>query len=329
MNKVNVSIIIPVFNVKNFVQDSFLSAAKQSYASKEIILIDDGSTDGSGSIVESFTKYDIPIKIFHTKNRGLSAARNLGIKKACGEFIYFLDSDDLIDPHLIEDTLTFATQNHLDFVSFTNDFIDESNKLIHKKLNNSEYKQNRIIDKSQAISLLFIEKMRISAWSYIVRKSVFVENNIFFPVNKKYEDNCTTPLVVWHSKNIGFLGNNGRPYYHYRMRTGSITHKFNYSNVDDMLYMINLNQKNFSNFSSLDFYICSKSLATFFISSKNGYYRVSEINSQIKDHLSFQFALASFKNFLKFGYWLIKGSSLFFSSKHIGENKGERNRPKR
>ena len=99
-----VSVIVPIYNVETYLRQCIESICDQTYPDLEIILIDDGSTDGSGIIADSYT--DHRIRIFHTKNHGLSAARNLGIDNAHGEFLLFIDSDDWIEPDLIETAVT-------------------------------------------------------------------------------------------------------------------------------------------------------------------------------------------------------------------------------
>ena len=91
-----VSIVVPVYNVENYFDRCITSVRKQSYSNLEIILVDDGSTDRSGTLCDQCANEDVRITAYHTANRGLSAARNEGIKHATGEYITFVDSDDYI-----------------------------------------------------------------------------------------------------------------------------------------------------------------------------------------------------------------------------------------
>lgn len=95
-----VSIIVPVYNTETYLNQCIDSILAQTYHNLEIIIIDDGATDNSADICESYS--DSRIIVYHTENRGLSAARNYGIDKSHGEYIYFVDSDDWIDADLIE-----------------------------------------------------------------------------------------------------------------------------------------------------------------------------------------------------------------------------------
>ena len=95
------SIIVPVYNVEPYLRKCLDSIVNQTYRDLEILVIDDGSTDGSGKICDEY-KRDERVKVFHMKNRGLSCARNLGLDEAQGEWIGFVDSDDWIEPDMYE-----------------------------------------------------------------------------------------------------------------------------------------------------------------------------------------------------------------------------------
>lgn len=105
-NQPLVSIIIPIYNTEKYLSSCLDSILNQSYQDLDIILIDDGSTDNSGKIADNYTKKDPRCRIFHQKNSGQSAARNLGLTKAKGEFISFIDADDKIKPDFIKNLLT-------------------------------------------------------------------------------------------------------------------------------------------------------------------------------------------------------------------------------
>ena len=100
-----ISIIIPVYNVEKYLKKCINSVINQSHKNLEIILIDDGSTDKSGIILDEYAKIDERIKVYHKKNGGLSSARNYGIKRSNGNYICFIDSDDFISKYMIENLL--------------------------------------------------------------------------------------------------------------------------------------------------------------------------------------------------------------------------------
>ena len=97
-----ISVIIPVYNVENYLSETLLSVCQQTYQNLEILLIDDGSTDNSGKICDEFAAQDQRIKVIHQKNKGISGARNTGLEVATGEFITFVDSDDIVENKIIE-----------------------------------------------------------------------------------------------------------------------------------------------------------------------------------------------------------------------------------
>lgn len=120
-----VSVIVPVYNVVGYLQRCVDSIRRQTYRNLEIILVDDGSTDNSGAMAEKFALEDKRIRVFHKENGGVSTARNLGIEKARGDFIGFVDSDDYIEPQMYERLLAVALQENLLMVQVSRDEIDE------------------------------------------------------------------------------------------------------------------------------------------------------------------------------------------------------------
>lgn len=100
MNKI--SIIIPIYNVEQYLPQCLDSIINQTYKNLEIILINDGSTDNSGKICDNYAKVDNRIHVFHKKNEGVSSARNLGLEKCTGDFIGFVDPDDFIELNMYE-----------------------------------------------------------------------------------------------------------------------------------------------------------------------------------------------------------------------------------
>lgn len=96
-----ISVIVPVYNVRKYLKKAIYSIINQKYRNLEIILVDDGSTDGSGEICDEFKKIDDRIVVYHKENGGLSSTRNYGMKKATGDYVIFIDSDDYIHQEMI------------------------------------------------------------------------------------------------------------------------------------------------------------------------------------------------------------------------------------
>ena len=117
MNKKLVSVIIPVYNVEQYLGRCVNSVLNQSYTNLEIILVDDGSKDSSGILCDKIAKEDNRIIVIHKKNEGLSSARNKALDNCCGKYITFVDSDDAIHSHMIEWMVDEIENNNVDFVS--------------------------------------------------------------------------------------------------------------------------------------------------------------------------------------------------------------------
>ncbi len=120
-----ISIIVPIYNVVELLPRCVDSIRRQTYRNLEIILVDDGSTDNSGAMAEKIAMEDKRVRVFHKENGGSSSARNLGIEKASGQYIGFVDSDDYIEPQMYERLLAVALQENLLMVQTSRDEIDE------------------------------------------------------------------------------------------------------------------------------------------------------------------------------------------------------------
>ena len=126
-----ISIIIPVYNKKSYIADSVQSVLRQTFRDFELLLIDDGSTDGSGLICDRLSAMDARVKVFHTDNHGVSAARNRGIKEASGKYIGFIDADDYIDKTFLQKLHTSITENDVELVTCGYYEIRNGKKTVH------------------------------------------------------------------------------------------------------------------------------------------------------------------------------------------------------
>lgn len=120
-----ISVIVPIYNIVEWLPRCVNSIRKQTYRNLEIILVDDGSTDNSGAMAEKFALEDKRVRVFHKENGGVSSARNLGIEKARGEYIGFVDSDDYIEPEMYERLLSVVLQENLLMAQISRDELDE------------------------------------------------------------------------------------------------------------------------------------------------------------------------------------------------------------
>ena len=183
------SVIIPVYNVEKYINRCLKSILSQRYNDLEIILIDNGSTDRSGSICDIYANEDANISVYHIENHGVGSARNFGLSKARGEFIYFVDSDDYLVGNLFaefEDKLT----PDLDLLVFSyyNSFEQEmTEKNRTKKIlpYNGSYDK---YDFSKIFKELFLSDMLYTVWNKIYRREFLLENNLSFEQYELGED---------------------------------------------------------------------------------------------------------------------------------------------
>lgn len=216
------SIVVPVYNVKKYVQHCIESLINQTYTNLEIILVDDGSTDGSGILCDELAEKDKRIQVIHKPNGGLSDARNTGIDIASGKYIGFVDSDDWVSPDMYEKMLESMIKENADIVVCG--WIEEFRDISRKKC---PYPKS--LDKNQAmIELLNNITIADHAWDKLYRTHLFRE--IRYPIGKTYEDIRTTHRLFNLSEKIIFIS---EAFYHYRQRRGSIARgSFNLKKIE-------------------------------------------------------------------------------------------------
>lgn len=210
MNRDLISVIVPVYNIKDYVGECIDSIITQTYKNIEIIVVDDGSTDGSGELCEAFLNKDRRIIVYHKKNGGLSSARNYGIDRATGQFLIFVDGDDTINPTLCEELHSAVISTRAD--------IGICRSYKEKMYNNEGDGKINIYSPQGALVEMFSEKsFNVSACGKIYKYELF--NSIRFPEGLLYEDLATTYRLIDESKRIVALSRN---LYYYRTRNGSI-----------------------------------------------------------------------------------------------------------
>ena len=215
-----VSVVIPVYNVKPYLERCVRSVLSQTYKDLEIILVDDGSTDGSGDLCDQIAAGESRITVIHQQNQGLSGARNTGIRHASGEYVIFLDSDD---EWLLNDGIETLLENNradADIIIFKSVDIWK-----HGHRNSSaDYDVENIIRLStpQAVfsHLILTQQFRMSACFLLVRRQILTDNNILFPVGYISED-IDWSLRLWQHVHQVVIQN--LPFYGYYHREASIT----------------------------------------------------------------------------------------------------------
>ena len=207
-----VSIIVPVYNVEKYIEKSLNSLINQTFDDFEIIIINDGSTDKSKDVIDTFIeKYPEKIKYFEKENGGAADARNYGINVATGEYIAFLDPDDYIEKEMLDEMYNKAKEENSDLVEC--DFYWEyPNK---KKLDTGEVYSNK---KEMLI------KTRVMPWNKLIKRSLLEENNIRFPKGLRYEDIEFTYKMVPYCTKVSFVK---KPFIHYVQREESASYSYN------------------------------------------------------------------------------------------------------
>lgn len=223
-NDLFISVIIPVYNVENYLRKSINSILEQTYKNYELILIDDGSTDSSGKICDEYAnKYEC-IKVFHQKNAGLSAARNKGIDVSSGNYICFLDSDDWYSNNALEEFVRLVN-NYKSDISIINVFNTVDEKTEHKYEN-----KVCIYNQKEAITMLFKNQSVFgTACNKLYKKEIF--DDIRFPNGRSWEDMYISLDVLMNVSKIAWSQN---ACLYYRHRESSITSsRFSKRNLDE------------------------------------------------------------------------------------------------
>ncbi|WP_170272229.1 glycosyltransferase [Clostridium tarantellae] len=237
MNKIKVSIIVPVYNVKDYLEECINSLRKQTLYNIEIILINDGSTDSSGDICNKYSLLDKRVKVIHQKNMGQSVARNRGLKNAIGEYVIFIDSDDYVSLDMCKKMYNIAKKYDLDIVH--GDLLNEK-EIINKNKNFRKIpSENKVIEGIQYIKeSINNNSYDIVTWLNFIKRDFLINNKIEFLEGRFYEDQEYTLKLLTVNKNrfmkIRF------PFYYYRpCRKGSTTNVPNLKKGIDSIEIIN------------------------------------------------------------------------------------------
>lgn len=231
-----ISVVIPVYNVEKYFKRCIDSVLKQTYQNMEIIIVDDGSKDSSGSLCDEYEKKDSRIAVFHKENGGLSSARNFGLEKALGRYICFIDSDDFIDENYITIMYNKMIKSDADICYCKSiNFTDETK--INLKVENEK---TVIIDKEEAIKQLLLKNGLIKNYiPHALYKKVLFDN-IRFPVGSNFEDIATTYKILDASKKIIVTN---KILYYYFINDNGITQKMKKQDIIDRFNNMNEREK--------------------------------------------------------------------------------------
>lgn len=209
------SIIVPVFNVREFLQRCLLSLKAQTYKNIEIIIVDDGSTDGSMTFCKEFFAHDQNVKFLEQVNSGQGVARNLGVSVASGEYIVFVDADDWIDKDLCSDLVSRMNEGLLDFINFGLDFVTQDEKVVHDI---SRFRFETLSGDAIFKAAMLDDAVLSSPVNKMYRRSFLQEHAIEFPAVRACEDMYFSRAVSFFSSKTAFIS---KVYYHALIRNNS------------------------------------------------------------------------------------------------------------
>lgn len=228
-----VSVIIPVYNQLKYIKRCIESVLDQTYKNIEVLLVDDGSTDGSEKLCDQYAMHDNRIKVIHKDNGGLSSARNVGMDCASGEYITFLDSDDYLAMECIENMLNLCMNYNADISIMRMKYVGEN---INAEINDLTDEHIQHFSPQEAIEESLYQKLfSCCAPGKMYCKSVLA--GISFPVNRLSEDLAVCHLIFNNAKKIVF--SNIIAYY-YRQQPQSIMHVFNPKRLDALEWAHNI-----------------------------------------------------------------------------------------
>lgn len=224
-NQELVSIIIPIYNVKPYLQMCMDSVLRQSYSNLEIILVNDGSTDGSEEIAERYIERDKRVSLIHQVNMGLSAARNTGIRKSTGKYIYLLDSDDMLHPQAIESMVYLMQKECGDIVIGNFKYIEEEENPLQSipiDLSRIEDLNTKRVLTGKDFLLETGNLLNVVAWGKLYKRETF--DLIEYPVGRLHEDRYVTYKILYPLTKVVVIE---EQHYYYRKRNNSITSQKN------------------------------------------------------------------------------------------------------
>ncbi len=249
-----VTVIIPCYNIEDYVKKCIDSILFQSYKNLEIIIVDDGSTDNTSKIIDSYD--DKRIRIIHQENAGLSGARNTGIENAKGEYICFIDGDDFIHENYVKKMMNIAEAENADVVACGFFGVDK----------NGNVKKNNIVNSQMVMSGLeamvdYLNTRNIGysmAWNKLYKTSLFKENKITYPYGRLHEDEHVIYKLYYFSQKIVVIPDH---LYFYIKRDDSIMgKKYSAKRLEDALSHIE-EVKEFMKMHSLPGYIMEHLIA--------------------------------------------------------------------
>lgn len=237
-----ISIIVPIYNVQQYLHKCIDSILKQTYKEFEIILVDDGSPDECGSICEEYAQKDSRIKVIHKNNQGLGEARNTGLEVAKGKYVYFLDSDDWIEPNMLQSMLSEMQTEKADFVmcgfkkcTTGREPIIDHHTDVKRVFVGKEIVQNLLLPMvAQKSTVKADYTINMCVWTNLYKRDIIDKNSLCFLSEREYlsEDICFNLQYLLHVQKAVLLPD---PFYCYRYNPSSLTCRYKGSEYSMLL----------------------------------------------------------------------------------------------
>lgn len=240
---IKISFVLAIYNVETYLGECIESIVSES-GNYEVLLIDDGSTDGSGTICDEYERKFQQIRAFHKKNGGLSDARNYGLLRAKGKYVFFVDSDDFLPQGSTKKLLDIAAEKEADVIVWNTSVVDEKNRAI--EYCNGKYRHPALKETREYLPNEFIETQLNkekdfprTVWLGMYKRQFLVSECLWFEKGILHEDELWTPQVYLKANSIFYIN---EELYCYRIRQNSIMNKMdkNYSrNLKSIIYIYN------------------------------------------------------------------------------------------
>lgn len=227
-----VSVIMPIYNTAAYLPEAIESICNQTLKELQIILVNDGSTDNSQEIIEAYAAKDSRIEWVKQVNAGQGRARNVGLMRATGEYIYFMDSDDILQKDCLLNCYNICYQEHLDYATFDAvAFETETGKREYSSYNRMNIIDSNRVWNSKSLLKYSLQTMNFKStlWMFFFRRDLLVSNHILCPEGIIHEDNAFVLKAMLCATNVKYLPT---MYFHRRIRPAStMTTKYSIRNI--------------------------------------------------------------------------------------------------
>lgn len=233
-NNIKLSVIIPVYNVENYVEECILSVLNQSVNDMEVIVVDNGSADNSMKKIKGIN--DKRVKVYSIEQCGVGAARNYGLRVSNGKYVAFMDSDDfLINKNAYHDMINRLEKSNEVFITAKAKYYYEDGTFKSmEKNNNNIFKNKQLTSKEYLLESIKSNRIYVVVWLSIYNRSFLIDNNLFFKEGILHEDELFTNKLLLKLDNILLFD---EEIYGYRQRKGSIMNQMNEKRINDIYYV--------------------------------------------------------------------------------------------